>query len=144
MIERAEVAHAIPLARAFADGAGSGAQGLALLMAAATVYADYGVTGFDRRSTLCELALCAYAGGKVDDAVAAARAAIALTEDDDLRFVDGYTLGRLLVDCGHADEALPLLAGHLTMLEERHARRPLPSDEPIRELRAFVERIRSM
>jgi hypothetical protein len=142
MIERAEIAHEFPLARAFAERAAADPRGLALLIAAATVYADYGATGFDRRTTLCDLALCAHAGGKSDDAVAAARASIALTEEDDLRFIDGFTLGRVLVDCGHPQEALPLLEGNLTMLEGRHARRPLPSDEPIHELRALVERAR--
>lgn len=142
MVKRAEAVGSIPLADAFASLAEEDPEGLSLLIAAATVLADYGSAGDTRKDVLGKIALRAQAAGRLDDALAAAQALVALTPEDEQAWELGArALGSLFLDCGRPEEALPVLERYLAMLEELHARRPI-DDEPIREVREMIERVR--
>lgn len=81
------------------------------LLAAATVFSDFGTTGFARRELLCDVWEQAKSIGRLDEALVAASAYAALCdEDDDVLAQFGQDmLATSLMDLGRDADAIPVL-----------------------------------
>ncbi|MDB4935212.1 MAG: hypothetical protein JWP87_2184 [Labilithrix sp.] len=149
VILRSESSHGLPpLAHAFQEEArklttaGENVAAFRHLCAAASIYAAFGCTGASRRNLLRQLCKHAIGLGRLDEAVTAARACLALSEPTDV-FIESQQqmVGIALFESARFFEAIPYFQRVLTQRRAMDAAKNRP--EWVREAEEWLARARA-